>query len=353
MITGNIRSGAAGNSINEKAQAIDSPITTAGASSEGGHVSQEKDRTGSAQAPQFGEVWQQIQSKYGGKPEKPREVKKTLGKDDFLRIMVTQMKNQDPTNPFKAEQMASEIAQFTSVEQLQNVNQNLTKMASQNKPLENMSMTNLIGKTVTIDRGRFPHIEGENDDLSFKLVKDAKNVSVAILDDAGEELFKKDLGSQKAGDVSFVWDGIKANTMHAKAGTYRFSVDAKDESGKGIEINSHVRSKVIGVSFEGADPVFLVGDARHQDKVTMKNIVRIEVEPTDVNPENASNISPQAQNQFLPPVQIPSVNTPASVTQPIQQREQAAIRPSIPQNIPPSIQMISESEKGFPNGLHE
>src|SRR3954467_1313029 len=122
-----------------------------------------------ATAPKFGEVYNQIMTRYGEKTEKPREAKKTLGKDDFLRIMVTQMKNQDPTNPFKAEQMATEIAQFTSVEQLQNVNQNLNKMAAQNKPLENMAMTNLIGKTVTIDRERFPHLEGQPEALTFNL----------------------------------------------------------------------------------------------------------------------------------------------------------------------------------------
>ena len=95
-----------------------------------------KDSSESARAPKFGDVYQEIQAKYGEKPEKPREIKKTLGKDDFLKIMITQMKNQDPTNPFKAEQMATQMAQFTSVEQLHNINQNLGKISSQNRPLE-------------------------------------------------------------------------------------------------------------------------------------------------------------------------------------------------------------------------
>src|SRR6476620_11273017 len=108
--------------------------------------SQARDAQEAATAPKFGDVYQQIQAKYGAKPEKQREIKKTLGKDDFLKLMVTQMKNQDPTNPFKAEQMATEIAQFTTVEQLHNMNQNLTKMTGQNKPLEQMAMTGMIGK---------------------------------------------------------------------------------------------------------------------------------------------------------------------------------------------------------------
>jgi flagellar basal-body rod modification protein FlgD len=107
----------------EATQVVNSPVNTGGA---GGLLNQSKDQKESATSTKFGDVFNEIQAKYGAKAEKPREIKKSLGKDDFLRIMITQMKNQDPTNPFKAEQMATEIAQFTSVEQLQNINQNIT-----------------------------------------------------------------------------------------------------------------------------------------------------------------------------------------------------------------------------------
>jgi hypothetical protein len=60
-----------------------------------------RDTKEAATDPKFGEVFSQIQAKYGEKPEKPREIKKTLGKDDFLKIMITQMKNQDPRIPLK------------------------------------------------------------------------------------------------------------------------------------------------------------------------------------------------------------------------------------------------------------
>src|SRR5436189_6449824 len=120
-------------------------MTTGGASAGGGYLSDKKDAKESSTDAKFGEVWNNIQAKYGAKAEKPREIKKTLGKDDFLRIMITQMRHQDPTQPFKAEQFASEMAQFTSVEQLQNLNQGLAKMANANQPLERLAMTNLIG----------------------------------------------------------------------------------------------------------------------------------------------------------------------------------------------------------------
>ena len=249
----------------------------AGASGPGGLLSNEKDSKAPSTDPQFGSILNQIQSQYGAKAEKPREIKKTLGKDDFLRIMITQMRHQDPTNPFKAEQMATEMAQFTSVEQLQNVNQNLAKMTQANQPLERLAMTNLIGKTVTIDRERFPHTEGANESLSVNLPKDAVEMRMSVLNtETGETVFDKDLGSQKAGPVTFSWDGRKANTLPAKAGTYLLRVEAKDAQGRSLNTNPMGQARIIGVSFEGAEPVFLVGDAHQQAKITMKNIVKIE-----------------------------------------------------------------------------
>ncbi len=242
------------------------------------NYSQEVDQKDSATAPKFGDIYQQIQAKYGQKAEKPREVKKTLGKDDFLRIMMTQMKNQDPTNPFKAEQMATQVAQFTSVEQLQNVNQNLNKMGNQNKPLEQMIMTNMIGKVVTIDRERFPHAEGENESLGFTLPKAAESARVSVINAAGEEVFHKDLGKQNAGEVNLIWDGLKNNSLPAKSGDYSLKIDAKDDRGQSISLNPQVLSRVMGVSFEGTEPVLLVGDGQRQDKITMRNIVRVEMD---------------------------------------------------------------------------
>ncbi|MFZ9595695.1 MAG: flagellar hook assembly protein FlgD [Bdellovibrionia bacterium] len=227
---------------------------------------------------QFGDSLTRFQAQYGAKAERPREVKKTLDKDDFLKIMVTQMKNQDPLNPFKSEQMGTQIAQFTSVEQLQNANQNLGKIASQNRPLEQLAMTNLIGKVVTVDRERFPHVEGQNDLLSFHLTQDAKTLEAVLLSETGEEVYKKDLGETKAGPVTFSWDGIKSNSLPAKTGNYLMRITAKNDRDASIEVNPRVQARVIGVSFEGSEPVFLVGTAEHQEKVTLKNLAKIEMD---------------------------------------------------------------------------
>jgi flagellar basal-body rod modification protein FlgD len=247
-----------------------------GSASAGGLLSMEKDAAEAQTAPKFGDVWKQIQTKYGAKPEKPREIKKSLGKDDFLRIMMTQMRHQDPTKPFDAEQMASQMAQFASVEQLQNLNTSMQKMTSNNQPVERLAMTHMIGKTVTVDRGKFPHTEGQAQALSFTLPQDAASVKVAIVNEAGEKVMEKDLGPMKKGDQTFPWDGNKVNTLPAKAGTYTFDVEAIDARGTAMQLNPQRKAMVVGVSFEGAEPVLLVGDAKQQDRISMRNVIRID-----------------------------------------------------------------------------
>ena len=274
--------------------AVNSSADIGTASGPGGLLNQEKDQKTASTEAKFGEVLQQIQAKYGAKTEKPREIKKTLGKDDFLRIMITQMKNQDPTKPFNADQMAQQMAQYTSVEQLQNVNQNLTKMQNQNQPLERMAMTNMIGKVVTVDRERFPHTEGSHESLAFALPKNSKSVKVAIISEKGETVLEKDVGALKAGENAFTWDGVGSNTVAAKTGNYMIRVEAKDEKGMAMQTNPQTTARVVGVSFEGPEAVFLVGDARHQDKIMMKNIVRIETDPGQAQMIAPQMMLPQA-----------------------------------------------------------
>ena len=322
---------------------------------------------GGAEEPKkFQEVWSDIQSKMGAKPTKPREIKKTIGKDDFLRIMITQMKHQDPTKPFDADKLAQELAQITSVEQLQNVNNNLQKMAGQNKPIERMTMTSLIGKTLTVDRNRFPHVEGQNTNLSYVLPEDAARVRLQLVAPNGEVAYSKEFGKQKAGMNTFVWDGKKDNTTPAKAGTYVMKVEAENAGGQPLTVSAQLQARVIGVSFEGDEAVFLIGDAKNQQKITMENVIRIEdhggAPPVFTqNPSETAGITPVAAKSMAPNFFTfkkgegsKTIQDPAALDPDVRaalenfKRTQVAQAQSAPEPAAPA----QPEEKGFPNGLN-
>jgi flagellar hook assembly protein FlgD len=233
------------------------------------------DDSASSAEPKFSEVWKSIQSQYGSKSEKPREAKKTLGKDDFLKLMIMQMKYQDPSKPFDMEKMGAEMAQLSSMEQLQNLNQTMKQLTTRDQPMERMAMTGMIGKVVSVDRSRFPHNEGESQPLKFSLPVDAAQLSITIMDQTGTAILEQDLGPTKKGENSFNWDGNKANMLPAKAGNYSYLIRGKDVQGREIRVQNSGTSRVVGVSFEGQKPVLLIGDAASPEKVFMENIARI------------------------------------------------------------------------------
>lgn len=100
---------------------------------------------------------------------KPKPVDTTpggaLGKDAFMKLLVAQLKNQDPMNPQDGQQMAAQLAQFTSVEQLQKLNETMTAgAAGQGAMLEALTsgMTlNAVGKTVEVDPSRVTGPDGK------------------------------------------------------------------------------------------------------------------------------------------------------------------------------------------------
>ncbi|MCC7441685.1 MAG: hypothetical protein IT285_08630 [Bdellovibrionales bacterium] len=270
----------------------------------------------------FQETWDRIQAQYGKQPEKQREVKKTLDKDDFMRIMITQMQHQDPTKPFDADKMASEIAQITSFEALSNVGRALDKLSTQSRPLERLAMTSLIGKEITVDRSRFTHEGGKNSTLSFQLPQDAASVKVALISDKGEVVLEKDLGPRDQGEASFTWDGKQANTVAAPTGIYLMKIAALDSKGNAMQVGGEAKSRVIGVSFQGQDPVFIVGDATKQTRVPLDSVVQID--DLVAGGQGAGGLPPG----FIPPP--PGLVPQAQVEQPAQAAQAAPAPPTAP-----------------------
>jgi hypothetical protein len=217
---------------------------------------------------------------------------------------------------------------------------------------------------VTVDRSRFPHQEGSNEALTYNLPQAATSVKVALISETGEVALEKDIGPQKAGENTFAWDGLKTNTLPAKSGTYMLRVEAKDDRGMAMDTAAQSRARVVGVSFEGSEPVFLIGDAKTQAKVTMKNIIRIDdagmgISATTVAPSASGSAQNAGQESAIQPV-VSEPKKPnfiafqkgvgSSNLDPDQASKEAAeaLARYESQNVAPQ-----NGEKGFPNGLHD
>ncbi len=191
-----------------------------------------------------------------------RTHKKELGKNDFIKLMSVQLQNQDPTSPMKNEEMAAQLAQFSSLEQMQNVNTTLEKMSKETKSRDNLMASQFIGKEVVTDSSRFEIDENRRADLKFELKGNVEKGDLAVLNENGEVIREIPLSKLAKGPNSIVWDGRDRTGIEAKVGAYSFRVTAYDQAEKPVEVKTGSTGIVGGVEFEKGQPVLLVEGKR-------------------------------------------------------------------------------------------
>ncbi len=194
-------------------------------------------------------------------PKKTRRVgNPELGKDAFLKLMLTQMKNQDPTNPLDSHEMAAQLAQFSSLEQLVNVNENLGAMKKNQDPMANYQAVNFIGKTIASDTSKIIRAKGDKShEIRFNLGDNAKSTKITIKDETGTAVKVIELSDLKKGDNKITWNGTDTKGGYVRTGNYNFEVTA-ETNGLRIGTKTAVNGKVTGVNFSPEGPILMVGD---------------------------------------------------------------------------------------------
>ncbi len=184
----------------------------------------------------------------------------TLGKDDFLKLLVTQLQNQDPLNPTDSTEFVSQLAQFSSLEQLSSVNDNLKIVQLFEQSINNSQAITFVGKTVKASGSMFELGSGETYEVQYQLGEDAATVYVSIYNSSGEIVKKIEMDQVAAGEQSVVWDGADENGNTVTAGTYSFSVQAKNKDGEIMDTAAYIEETVTGVSYHNGNTYLLARD---------------------------------------------------------------------------------------------
>lgn len=183
-----------------------------------------------------------------------------LNKDAFMSLLLTQMKNQDPTNPLKSHEMAAQLAQFTQLEKLTNIDQSINSLRNDQKPSLNYQALNLIGKAVNTDNSKITRTETtQNHEIRFNLAASAQNVEVTIKDLNGTELRKLTFPNLKEGKNELNWNGQMEDGTAAPIGDYVADIQAVASNGKKIYVESKIAGTITGVNFTPKGPQLLVG----------------------------------------------------------------------------------------------
>ena len=175
----------------------------------------------------------------------------SMGKEDFLMLLVEQLKNQDPTNPEDATEFTSQLTEFSSLEQLENINSSMESLVESNQDSDKISTLGTIGKDVAY-QGSEVNYSGSEIQLGYQLGSNASEVTIS-LKQSGTTLATINGTELGSGNHFVTWDGLTDGGAAAPTGDYDIVISAKDASDNNVSVTSLIRSEVTGVDLGGAN----------------------------------------------------------------------------------------------------
>lgn len=193
-----------------------------------------------------------------------------LGKDGFLKLLSHQLSNQDPMKPMDQKQFAADLAQFSQLEQLTNMNNKMDGM-QKNDGTENKFMAaSFIGKQVTSSGTSVAYDgEGRSVSLPFYLDKPATNLMVRVYDNKNQLIAQIEKESLGSGSQNVIWDGLQLDGAVAVKDNYRLDVTAYDDEMNKFKGKTKSTGLVTGVHFEKGEAVLEVD---HTKKVFLRDV---------------------------------------------------------------------------------
>ncbi len=181
--------------------------------------------------------------------------KTSLGQDQFLKLMTTQMTHQDPNNPMQNGEFLSQMAQFGTVSGIQDLQKSFASFASSINSDQALQAASLVGRDVTVTSNQGVLASGGDISGTVNLKSSTPDLQVSIVNASTGELVKTlELGNQSAGSIPFSWDGTNTAGTLSSPGTYKIAASAPVD-GKNTafttDINSRVGSVVMANSTSG------------------------------------------------------------------------------------------------------
>jgi flagellar basal-body rod modification protein FlgD len=184
---------------------------------------------------------------------------KTVTQDDFLKLLIAQLQNQDPLKPMDNQEFAAQLATFNSLGQLIEINGKLGQLQNTQGSASQYNAASLIGKEIETSGNVVSIAPGSSAQIGYQLGANAARVTVTVRNGAGELVRLLDAGNQTSGEQTLQWDGKDNAGKTAPAGLYSFEISAVDAGGKNVPASGLVRGTVTGVKLGASEPLLEVG----------------------------------------------------------------------------------------------
>lgn len=217
-----------------------------------------------------------------------RDPAQIMGKNDFLNLLVTQLQHQDPLNPAESTEFTAQLAQFSSLEQLSNINDNLKNMELFQTSVTNSQAVSYIGKEITA-RGNTVQLEsGQPAECHFELADNAALAVISVYDANGGFVTSFETGPLNSGRQSAAWDGTNRDGNLAAPGIYHFEVQAVDTNNQDLSVTPVISAVVTGVSFKDQTASLITG----LQTIAINDVIavsEVQSQPETVTPEIETN----------------------------------------------------------------
>jgi len=178
--------------------------------------------------------------------------KKTLDRNDFMTLFITQMQHQDPLEPMKGTEMASQLAQFSTLESTMKMSDSMEKLLSYQTSQNNLQLLSLIGKNVQGTGNSMGVMNGAATTTQFTLADAADLCRVDIYDAAGSMAGTIDMGYAASGVHDLSWNAKTPSGTVVPDGQYTYKVTAMNALGQQVAVDYRSTGRVTGVKFDGA-----------------------------------------------------------------------------------------------------
>jgi flagellar basal-body rod modification protein FlgD len=200
-----------------------------------------------------------------------------MGRDAFLKLLVAQLKNQDPLKPQDNSAFVAELAQFSSLEQSMGVNDKLNQMMLQNQGMANSNVVNMVGQVATV-KGALVTTDGSGVGVPVTFSQDrASDKTVIQIQDANGKIVRTlDLGGRPLGISRITWDGKSDDGLIQPAGTYAVAIKSNDADGGSVNVSQETTGTITGVAFDKGYPVLQLSSGV---KAPVSDLLRVESPP--------------------------------------------------------------------------
>ncbi|HET6439941.1 MAG TPA: flagellar hook capping FlgD N-terminal domain-containing protein [Anaeromyxobacter sp.] len=181
-----------------------------------------------------------------------------LGEDAFLKLLTTEMQNQDPLQPVDNTQMLAQLAQFSQLSEIQKLSSKIDNMVTATNSASELTATQLVGKQVSFQATQLGLIAGSPSTFGISMPQATADATAVISDSNGKVVRTLHLGAEPAGASAVSWDGLDDSGRACATGQYYLSVAGTTSAGATVTGSANIRATVTGIDLSSGTAQLIV-----------------------------------------------------------------------------------------------